>query len=619
MASFSNYPVAQECPHTEYKHESDNNPVLRGLPLAVAATIVNNSPYLQRFFWANAKFGTIKDIASLNDVDYRFQPTVIPLPDAGVTAATAAELTASEDPAHPRQAADLAGRFHSAADYHAAYRDGSATPVQVAQALLRLIRGGPEGHATAWTACKEDGVLADARASAARWAAGEPLGLLDGVPFGAKCDTDVAGFVSTYGMRPDPARYAFFRKVADKTLWPVRKLQEAGAMLVGHMNMHEVGMDTTGCNPAIGTPVNWYNKSYYPGGSSSGAGSAVGAGVVPIAVGTDAGGSIRIPSSYNGVYGLKVTHHRTVAMNSSVCVTGPLAATVADLALAYRVMAQPNPECPVQGQFAPPHPSSAAAAAAAGGPSKKVLGICREWIAVSDPVVREHFDAAVEHLRTKAGYEVVDIKLPYLREGQLAHAAMCLAEAADSARARVRPGEGHWTDLIGHANRVLLTAGQHAGALDYLKYAQMREVLMRHLAFLFAEHPGLLVVTPTTPKAGWKAVAGDEARGFNDGNRSILNMTYIWLANSSGCPSASAPMGYADPEQGEGRVPMGIMAMGRWGAEEQVLDWAGDVEAYINGGGYEGGRVKPAGWVDVLEAAKKDLDKGKGGDDGNEA
>lgn len=334
------------------------------------------------------------------------------------------------------------------------------------------------------------------------------------------------------------------------------------------------------------------------------------------------GGSIRIPSSYNGVYGLKVTHHRTLAMNSSVCVTGPLAATVADLALAYRVMAQPNPECPIQSQFAPPYRSSAVAAAAAataeGSPKKKVLGICREWVAVSDPVVREHFDAAVEHLRSKAGYEVVDIKLPYLREGQLAHAATCLSEAANSAHARVRAGEGHWTDLISPANRVLLTTGQHAGAIDYLKYAQMRELLMRHLAFLFAKHPGLLVVTPTTPKAGWKTVPGDEARGFNDGNRSILNMTYIWLANTSGCPSVSAPMGYADPEQGEGKVPMGIMAMGRWGAEEQVLDWAGDVEAYINGGGYEGGRVRPGGWVDVLKAAREDLDKGKDGSDETE-
>ncbi|KLU81364.1 hypothetical protein MAPG_00454 [Magnaporthiopsis poae ATCC 64411] len=578
-SSFSNYPVAEECPHTEYKHEPDNNPVLRGLPLTVASTLVNYSPYLQRFFWTNAKFGTIRHIASLNDVDYRFQPNVVPLPEAGVTPATAAELTAIEDPAHPPSD----NRWLAALQQHD----------------------------------NEDEVLADARASTARWAAGKPLGRLDGVPFGAKCDTDVTGYVSTYGMRPDK-RYAFFRKVADKTLWPVLKLKEAGAIMVGHMNMHEVGMDTTGCNPAIGTPVNWYNKSYYPGGSSSGAGSSIGAGVVPIAVGTDAGGSIRIPSSYNGVYGLKVTHHRTLAMNSSVCVTGPLAATVADLALAYRVMAQPNPECPIQSQFAPPYRSSAVAAAAQGS-HKKVLGICREWVAVSDPVVREHFDAAVEHLRTKAGYEVVDIKLPYLREGQLAHAATCLSEAANSAHARVRPGEGHWTDLIGPANRVLLTTGQHAGAIDYLKYAQMRELQMRHLAFLFAKHPGLLVVTPTTPKAGWKAVAGDEARGFNDGNRSILNMTYIWLANTTGCPSVSAPMGYADPEQGEGRVPLGIMAMGRWGAEEQVLDWAGDVEAYINGGGYEGGRVRPAGWVDVLKAARENMDKGKDGSGETEA
>lgn len=188
--------------------------------------------------------GLFPSCANIRQTKKKKKPNVIPLPDAGVTPATAAELTAEEDPAHPRQPADLAGRFYSAADYHAAYGAGDVTPLQVAQALLPFIRGddkGREEYAVAWTACNEDEVLADARASTARWAAGKPLGLLDGVPFGAKCDTDVAGYVSTYGMRPDK-HYAFFRGVADKTLWPVRKLREAGAVLVGHMNMHEVGM-----------------------------------------------------------------------------------------------------------------------------------------------------------------------------------------------------------------------------------------------------------------------------------------------------------------------------------------------------------------------------------------
>lgn len=147
--------------------------------------------------------------------------------------------------AYPAQSAP---RYHSAADYHAMYKSGAATPLQAAMALLPYITGdkGAE-HATAWTACKRDEVLAEARASTERWAAGKPIGVLDGVPFGVKCDTPVAGYVNTFGIKPQ-AGLSFFKKVQEEDCWPVKKMREAGAVMVGRLNMHEVGMDTTGCN-----------------------------------------------------------------------------------------------------------------------------------------------------------------------------------------------------------------------------------------------------------------------------------------------------------------------------------------------------------------------------------
>jgi len=302
------------------------------------------------------------------------------------------------------------------------------------------------------------------------------------------------------------------------------------------------------------------------------------------------------------MYGLKPSHDRTMVWKSTMTVTGPMAATVADLTIAYRVMAQPDADDPIQGRFAlsvPPTPSS-----------KKTIGVVKDWVGRAAPAVLEHFNKVVEHFGAKPDYEVIEIQLPYLREGQLAHAATCLTEAVEHAKARA-PGDKNWLRLLTYPNRTVLAAGQHTSAFDYIRYGQVRQALMRHLAFLFAKHPGLLVLTPTTPLAGWKVTAGDGAYGFSDANLSILNMMYVWVANTSGCPAVTCPMGYAEPEQGEGRVPLGVQAMAEWGAEEQLLAWAAEAEAYLHDV-YPGGRLRPEGWTDVVglarEAAKRDAE-----------
>lgn len=167
---------------------------------------------------------------------------MIPLADASSPAGGILELGA--DLLQTPQPADLAGRFHSAADYHALYRSGAATPLQVAEALLPLVRRDVQPvskYAVAWTQTDVEGVLAAARASTERWVAGRPLGVMDGVPFGVKDDVDVKGFVSTMGMRVDE-REEYFRKPRTKTAWPAEKLEEAGGIMMGKMNQHEVGM-----------------------------------------------------------------------------------------------------------------------------------------------------------------------------------------------------------------------------------------------------------------------------------------------------------------------------------------------------------------------------------------
>lgn len=548
--------------------------------------------------WANAKFGDAKDIPGLSDYDYRMSSAVTPLGHDDDSAKTTARLEI-EPELMLRQSATLTGRFLSAADYHEMYKTGAVTPLQVAETLLPLISRGqspPAKYESAWSVTNRERVLEAAAASTKRYAAGEPLSVLDGVPVGIKDDCDVEGYISCVGLRYDFDSSSHpHSKPAKKTAWPVKQLIEtAGALMIGKLAMHELGSDVSGCNPRWGTPVNWNNTSYYPGGSSSGGGSALCAGLVPIAVGTDAGGSIRIPSSFCGQFGLKPSQHRTITMKSSICVMGPMAATAGDLRIAYRLMVAPNPEDAVQRAFATSIPPAKTA--------KKTIGIYSDWFDRASPVVRETTRKAIAYLEEKFGYEVVEIRIPYIQEAQHAHGAWALTEGLDHHRPRTT-NPGDCLGIANHCNQILLSAAACTTGLDMIKYSQLRELLMQHLAFLYEKHPGLLIVTPTNPDAGWPRHPGDEAYGFSDGNKTMRQMMYIWLANSTGCPAVSCPVGYDDqPVQGEGKVPIGLMATAEWGAEEQLLDFAAEAESYLNSV-YPGGRSRPEAWVDVLKLA----------------
>ena len=222
-------------------------------------------------------------------------------------------------------------------------------------------------------------VLAAAEASTARWKAGKPLSALDGVPVAIKDEVDLEGYRKTLASNVD------FTPDPNVTSWCVAQWEAAGAIIVGKTNMHELGMATTNNNANGNSPSNPHNPHYYPGGSSGGSAYAVAAGLVPIALGVDAGGSIRIPSAYCGLYGLKPTHGRvsrlpTPSVCASMSVAGPMTANIADLELAYRVMATPNLSDLHSSQFPiPTVPSS---------PSKpRVLGIYKPYFDAADSSV----------------------------------------------------------------------------------------------------------------------------------------------------------------------------------------------------------------------------------------
>ncbi|GAO15258.1 hypothetical protein UVI_02006540 [Ustilaginoidea virens] len=617
-SAFANYPEAIEGPETAYLAPPAENPVFRGYALVAASALYKTSPTEPDRPDGNRQNGplvrtVIKScpckVAQGSDTE---QPCVTPLGQNGpMVDFEPAMLAASH--------VDPKAKHYSVKDYHALYQRGDATPLQVIKALLPLTKPGEAEkgeYEDAWADNhgNDELVLQAARASTARWASGKPLGLLDGVPIGVKDDVDVEGYVNHNGMKYN-ADSPFFKR-QDKSAWCVKMLQDAGAVVLGKNRMHELGSgesslglstrrQATPPKVAQGTPTNQMNREYYPGGSSSGPASAVCAGIVPITVATDAGGSIRIPASFNGVYGLKPSHHRTGYMGSSMCVTGPVAANAADLTIAYRVMSQPNPEDGVQRAFArsvPPGPSA-----------KRVMGVYREWWDAADAQVAALCGNALDHFAKERGYQVVDISLPHVADAQLSHGVICLTEMAEAARRRtVDPA--NWLSLVGHANRLVMSVGTQTPAADFLKVNSMRTLLMRHLAFLFRKHPGLLIMSPTSPLAGWPKAPGDEARGMSDANASIRNMMYIFLANMTGTPSVSVPVGYATPKRGQGTVPVGLLATGEWGSEEQLLAFAGEAEEYLHTR-YEEGRRRPDAWLDVMALVRGDGAQGGGPED----
>lgn len=230
--------------------------------------------------------------------------------------------------------------YTAALDLVALYRTKRVSPVEVAKVVLeRIERLNPVLNCYCY--CNHADVLDEARRSEDRWGKGEPLGLLDGVPVSIKDLLLTKGWPTLCGSRlinpagpwneDDPA---------------VARLRESGAVLLGKVTTPEFGNSGITDSPLTGVTVNPWDTSRTTGGSSGGGVAAVAAGLGPLSVGTDAGGSIRTPSSFCGLVGLKPTFGRVAQYPDTdwggISVSGPIARTASDAALLMAVIAQPD-------------------------------------------------------------------------------------------------------------------------------------------------------------------------------------------------------------------------------------------------------------------------------------
>lgn len=327
------------------------------------------------------------------------------------------------------------------------------------------------------------GARAAAVASAARYRAGQPLGPLDGIPFGVKDNIYTRGLATTAGsavpQRHDPELHAHL----------VARLQAGGAILLGKLNTWEYGTGDGSADFTLPDPParNPHNPRHFTGGSSSGAGAAVAAGTAMFAIGTDTGGSVRLPAAGCGVVGLKptfgrISRHGILPNCWSFDTAGPLALTVADAALIYDALAGGDPQDPSCLQRLDPAISPTICAPLAGLKIGRIRNL-EGPSGLPGPAILDALDRAAAVLQA-AGAELVEMDLP-VAPGDYRAVSLPINRAESYSSHELDHLEHR--DLMGRSLRDKLDIGMHLRAADYLAALRARRDLVARTDALFAD------------------------------------------------------------------------------------------------------------------------------------
>ncbi len=375
----------------------------------------------------------------------------------------------------------------------------------------------------------------------------------------------------------------------------IRRLREAGAQVLGKTNLDEFGMGSSTENSAFGPTMNPAAPGRVPGGSSGGSAAAVAAGVVPCALGSDTGGSVRQPAAFCGVVGLKPTYGRVsryglVAFASSLDQVGTFGATVADAAYLLEVVAGHDPRDATSASHTVPD----LGARLEDGVGGRVIGIPREYLPDSlHPGVQARFDEARERFRA-AGAEIREVSLPHTRYAVPAYYVLAPAEASSNlarydgirfgqrvpeARSTLQVYEGSRTRGFGPevVRRIILgTFGLSAGYHDqyYGRAQKVRRLIARDFQEVWDQGIDLLF-TPTAPTPAFPL--GEKA---DDPVSMYLSDVFTVTANLAGIPALSQPIGSVEG------LPVGGQLLAPAWHEGLLVAAAGALEAsYLAEGG----------------------------------
>ncbi len=415
-------------------------------------------------------------------------------------------------------------------------------------------------------------------------AAGEDPGELAGVPFAVKDLIDQQGLLNTRGS-------SFPVEPATSTAPCVARLESAGAISIGRTALHEFAFGFSSENHWFGPVRNPWDPTLSPGGSSGGSAAAVGGGIVPFAIGTDTGGSVRVPAALCGVVGLKVTHGRgslrgVFPLAESLDTVGPIARTVADAAAMYTVMAAHDPLDP----WSSPRPVT---------PPGMPVEIGALTIGVPHPLVDAAADTAVAHgyataldaLR-RAGATVVDVELPdFAPPGRINESMYFEVAAVHGDRWTGHP-DGYGPDV-----RQRLGAAFDCTGGQYLEGRRWRAAIRHQAEGALATCD--VLATPTVGAV--RKVIGDEMieiGGQQLSYRGVLSR-YTSVVNHAGLPAIALPL------PGDQRPPASLQLIGSAWSEHRLIEIGRALEdaAIV-------GTPRPPEWVDKgrPEASTSDID-----------
>jgi Asp-tRNA(Asn)/Glu-tRNA(Gln) amidotransferase A subunit family amidase len=446
-----------------------------------------------------------------------------------------------------------AGRL---ADIAASVRSRATTAVDVVTDCLERAAHSQD-RLNAFTVIDTEGALARAAAIDASVADGGDPGPLSGAPIAVKDLIDQAGMPTTNGAD-------FPVEPAPSTATAVRRLEDAGAVVIGRTGLHEFAFGFSSENPWFGPVRNPWDPSLSPGGSSGGSGAAVGGGIVAGALGTDTGGSVRVPAALCGAVGLKVTHGRislagVTPLAPSFDTVGPIAASLADAAALYTTMAGIDVadmwslDAVIDRVAPPPEPSEVR------------IGVPHPWVdrPLADEVA-EAWDGFLT-MAAEAGFRFVDLELPDVEFPGLTTEAM-YPEVAAVHRDRFTADPGRYGEEV----RDRVAAAMEATMAGYLAGTAWRRRI-RHAADQALRSCDALVTPAVAAMRKTIGVSTVEIGGDTVGYRMALSC-FSSPVNSMGLPALTVPIAC------DGAPPPSIQLIGSAWSEAQLLAIGGALE-----------------------------------------
>jgi aspartyl-tRNA(Asn)/glutamyl-tRNA(Gln) amidotransferase subunit A len=443
--------------------------------------------------------------------------------------------------------------FASVSELAARIRSRDLSPVAVVDALLARIERC--GVLNAFITVTADTARAQAASAEREIAAGRYRGPLHGIPVSLKDLVDTKGIRTTRGSR------IFADRIPTEDATVAARLYHAGAVLLGKNALHEFAFGVTTNNPHYGPTRNPWRLDRIPGGSSGGSGAAVAAGLGPVSIGTDTGGSIRIPAAFCGIVGLKPTYgrvsrHGVFPLSWSLDHVGPLTRTVEDAALVLQAIAGPDPLDPsTLGQTVPEFTSRLATPIT----GLRVGVLADEYHSEMADDVRAPFRAALDVLAER-GLDLEDVEFPRANEARTAAATVLFAEGASVHERwlRDRPAD-YGVDTL-----ALLQQGQFITATQYLRAQRVRTLVVNEVGTLLRRYAALVLpaIPVVAPAIGQPTVTLGGRPG--DARGAITRL--VRLINFVGLPAITVPCGF-----GADGLPVGLQVVGRAMDEPTVL------------------------------------------------